>query len=75
MNDREPPRLTRRELGTGFLRTAALGGLTLLSAVLLRRGDAGPRNSCRRTIACRQCPVLAGCGLPKAAATRAQTSR
>jgi hypothetical protein len=66
-------RRSRRELFAGVIRWAALAGVTLLSAGLLRRG-AGSGRPCRQIIACAGCAKLADCTWLEAAAARAQTA-
>jgi hypothetical protein len=73
---------SRREMLCGAARGAALGGLTLLSAALILRGnrtaDAMPcpvegaavQLSPQQHTACAGCAALARCHLPAAAAAR-----
>lgn len=67
MNDSPLSSVDRREWFRGALRSAAVGGVTLVSAVLLLRG-ASPeeRTSCRRALDCRDCGQLADCRLTPA---------
>jgi hypothetical protein len=62
---------TRRELCASLIRYAALGGITLWSAGLIRGGG----KTCRQSIACGQCAKLADCALPQAAAARENINR
>ena len=71
MNQPHEQRQTRRELCASVIRYAALGGITLWSAGLVRRGG----KSCRQAIACGQCAKLDGCTLPQAAAAKIVASR
>ena len=69
MSDARSKTETRRAFCTTAIRTAALGGVALLSADLLRRGAAAGR-SCPQSVPCGQCDALADCTLPQAALAR-----
>jgi hypothetical protein len=57
------PQTTRREMCRTTLRCLALGGITVLSGVLVGRTMSG---GCRRQVSCRDCAALGDCGLPQA---------
>jgi hypothetical protein len=63
-------KLARREFLVGCLRSAAVAGVTGVSAALVLRTTRLPAAECRRRTACRGCPEWAGCTLPPAVAAR-----
>lgn len=67
MNDLPRLCVDRREWLGSTLRSAAVGGVTLVSAaLLLRRASPQGQTSCRRALACRDCGQLADCRLTPA---------
>lgn len=67
MKDSPSSSVDRREWLRSALRSAAVGGVTLVSAALLLRGERPEeRASCRRALACRDCGQLADCRLTPA---------
>ncbi len=70
MSDAPSNTETRREFCASAIRTAALGGVALLSADLLRRG-AGAAAACPQSVPCGQCAALKDCSLPQAARAKA----
>lgn len=67
MNDSLLSSVDRREWLRSTLRSAAVGGVALVSAaLLLRRENAEEGTACPRALACRDCGQLADCRLTPA---------
>jgi hypothetical protein len=65
--------ICRREWLTGWLRYAALAGISIFSAAMLvRRASAPGDSACGVAFGCRQCSELAGCGRPEAVRIKQQ---
>lgn len=73
MSDKPDIPLTRREFARTVLRSAALGGVALVTAALVVRRRSAPLNEdpCRNRGVCRSCGVAGACGLPAALSYRA----
>lgn len=75
MNRPIEPRENRREALRGLACGGALGALTLLGVRLLVRPKQTPGGRCRQVVACRECPALARCGLPRAVQFKMSVAR
>jgi hypothetical protein len=73
MIDEPATPVTRREFARVLLRSAAMGGVTLVTAALVMRRPNGPMREepCRNRGNCGRCQLAGGCGLPAALSYRA----